>query len=68
MEILWIFNNTETFSESKAFGNSTGSILFCVLYYRFDGKTLEKDALLAHYAVKETPTGLALAFVSKGVL
>ena len=39
-----------------------------MLYYRFDRKTLEKDALLAHYAVKETPTGLALAFVSKGVL
>ena len=39
-----------------------------MLYYRFDRKTLEKDALLAHYPLKEKPTGLALAFVSKGVL
>ena len=68
MEILWIFNNSETFSESKAFGNSTGSILYCVVYYRFDRKTLEKGALPAHYALKEMPRGLALAFVSKADL
>lgn len=37
-----------------------------MLSYRFDRKTLEKDALLALYRLKEMPTGLALAFLGKG--
>ena len=65
-DTLNICFNNKSFSQTKTFGNNTGSILFCVLYYRFDRKTLEKDALLALYRLKEMPTGLALAFLGKG--